>query len=240
MSTKQTTQDRQWYDDFLLELRLRDIKGPAIGDAIAEVEAHCADSGERPGDAFGDPRAYAASLEFAPSERETLDAAAWIKALAPAVAGVVAFVLTGAVVRALQAGITVGVSWGALAGVAFLVVATTLLVRFAASLLRRSWAMALFGGAAVMVGVLLPALWRTTAFRMPWWLGLVLLVGLLAFHVVALLRQGTQPDLAIDPRTGAETELARTKGALPAGRIVPWLVPALCLVWAVALWLIPS
>ena len=50
-----------WRDAFVLELRLRDVPGPQIGDALAEVDAHCADSGQSPQEAFGDPVHYAAT-----------------------------------------------------------------------------------------------------------------------------------------------------------------------------------
>jgi hypothetical protein len=54
--------DRAWADAFVLELRLADVPGRLIGDALAEVASHCADSGETPDDAFGDPVRYARSL----------------------------------------------------------------------------------------------------------------------------------------------------------------------------------
>jgi hypothetical protein len=54
---------QQWCDDFVLELRLLDVPGPVIGDRLAEVEAHCADTGETPAEAFGGPTDYARSLD---------------------------------------------------------------------------------------------------------------------------------------------------------------------------------
>ncbi|WP_324653451.1 hypothetical protein [Georgenia sp. H159] len=54
---------QDWCDDFVLELRLRDVPGPVIGDRLAEVEAHCADTGESPAEAFGDPTDYAMQLD---------------------------------------------------------------------------------------------------------------------------------------------------------------------------------
>lgn len=51
----------EWRDAFVLELRLREVPGPQIGEALAEVEAHCADSGQSPEEAFGDPVRYAAA-----------------------------------------------------------------------------------------------------------------------------------------------------------------------------------
>ena len=38
--------EQDWAEAFLLELRLRGVGGRRIGAALAEVEAHCAESGE--------------------------------------------------------------------------------------------------------------------------------------------------------------------------------------------------
>ena len=48
-----------WRDNFVIALKLRNISGSQIGDALAQVDAHCTDSGEAPEEAFGDPVAYA-------------------------------------------------------------------------------------------------------------------------------------------------------------------------------------
>lgn len=53
---------KTWCDDFVVELRLMDVPGDVIGDRLAEVEAHCAESGETPVEAFGDPVEYAQSV----------------------------------------------------------------------------------------------------------------------------------------------------------------------------------
>ncbi|MBF0671767.1 MAG: hypothetical protein IR160_04190 [Salinibacterium sp.] len=51
--------DPAWVEDFVLELRLLDVPGTHIGDALALVESHVAESGESAQDAFGDAREYA-------------------------------------------------------------------------------------------------------------------------------------------------------------------------------------
>lgn len=56
-------QHRRWCEDFVLELRMRDVAGTVIGDRLAEVEAHCTETGESPAEAFGEPTAYARSLD---------------------------------------------------------------------------------------------------------------------------------------------------------------------------------
>ncbi|MDR1808584.1 MAG: hypothetical protein LBR33_11855 [Propionibacteriaceae bacterium] len=54
--------DPEWASAFLIELRLQEVPGDRIGDALAEVEAHVAESGETAAEAFGDPAEYAKSL----------------------------------------------------------------------------------------------------------------------------------------------------------------------------------
>jgi hypothetical protein len=57
-STKKSTA-QAWSDDLLLALRLRDVPGARIGEVLAEVQSHVAETGEDPRVAFGQPRAYA-------------------------------------------------------------------------------------------------------------------------------------------------------------------------------------
>ena len=53
---------KQWCDDFVLELRMRDVPGGVIGDHLAEVETHCTEAGRSPLESFGDPTQYAREL----------------------------------------------------------------------------------------------------------------------------------------------------------------------------------
>ncbi|MFC8193611.1 hypothetical protein ACFUMH_18300 [Cellulomonas sp. NPDC057328] len=62
--------DAAWREELVLELRLHDVPGDAIGGALAEVEAHCVDSGEDAQEAFGDARTYAATLARATGRRD--------------------------------------------------------------------------------------------------------------------------------------------------------------------------
>ena len=51
--------EKDWVEAFVLEQRLIGVPGDRIGDMLAVVESHVADSGERAQDAFGEPVAYA-------------------------------------------------------------------------------------------------------------------------------------------------------------------------------------
>lgn len=59
-----TLVDYVWDDAFVVELRLLGVTGDRIGAALAEVEAHCADSGETRQAAFGAPVPYARALDL--------------------------------------------------------------------------------------------------------------------------------------------------------------------------------
>jgi hypothetical protein len=54
-----------WREAFVLELRLAHVDGRAVGDALAQVDSHCAESGRDPQEAFGDPARYAADIAAA-------------------------------------------------------------------------------------------------------------------------------------------------------------------------------
>jgi hypothetical protein len=57
-STRKSTA-QAWSDDLLLALRLRDVPGARIGEVLAEVQSHVAETGEDPRQAFGEADRYA-------------------------------------------------------------------------------------------------------------------------------------------------------------------------------------
>jgi hypothetical protein len=63
MTTGTSTYRRQ----LMLALRSRHVPGDRIGEIVAEVESHVADTGEDPVEAFGPPRRYAEAV--APAAR---------------------------------------------------------------------------------------------------------------------------------------------------------------------------
>lgn len=56
------TTTTEYTHQLALALRMRHVPGAAIGDAVAQVESHVADTGEDPVEAFGPAGAYAASV----------------------------------------------------------------------------------------------------------------------------------------------------------------------------------
>jgi hypothetical protein len=59
MSRTRKSPAQGWSDDLLLALRMREVPGARIGEVLAEVHSHVAETGEDPRVAFGEPRAYA-------------------------------------------------------------------------------------------------------------------------------------------------------------------------------------
>lgn len=55
------TSEKYTYD-LLVALRLREVPGDRIGEVIAEVESHVAETGEDPREAFGTPKEYAKTI----------------------------------------------------------------------------------------------------------------------------------------------------------------------------------
>ena len=69
--------DPGWAEAMLLELRLLGVGGSRIGAVLAEIDSHCADSGQTAEEAFGDPVDYAKGLELPAEDDVSPRALAW-------------------------------------------------------------------------------------------------------------------------------------------------------------------
>jgi hypothetical protein len=135
---------RGWTDEFVLALRLRDVTGNQIGDALALVESFCADSGESAQDAFGPASAYAASLTVATGAGSPTPSSVRASSLiARNVVGVVAVVVTSSAVAAWVRGAAMEVRWSDVVLLTGTVILTALAIRrfdsLAPALLTRFW-----------------------------------------------------------------------------------------------------
>ncbi|MEV0703443.1 hypothetical protein AB0I53_36775 [Saccharopolyspora sp. NPDC050389] len=74
------TLDKKYRDELTIALRMHEISGRRVGEVLAEVEAHVAETGEDPVEAFGRPREYAAQvaaqLDRATGKRSTMEVVA--------------------------------------------------------------------------------------------------------------------------------------------------------------------
>jgi len=82
-----------YQQQLLLALRLYDVPGPRIAEALAEVESHVRETGEDATEAFGAPKAYAAQLSTALGAEGTGTWAGLLRSLTwvHAVVGLVSF-----------------------------------------------------------------------------------------------------------------------------------------------------
>lgn len=190
--------DPEWETAFILESRALDYSGAAIGSALAEIEAHCAASGEAVADAFGDPREYAASLGL-PRTNEGLGAV-----IAGGLLGFIGVLLIPTAVRALTRGEPAVFTAGQLVSAGIVVAVIALVGIWGPWVFRRldrfkPWHAGLIGVAvpAAWVGLMLLA--PTPYPFPPVVVGIVGVVALIAG--VALEWIGVKPDPLTDPLT---------------------------------------
>lgn len=220
--------EKAWTDAFVLELRLLGVSGSRIGEALAEVEAHCAEGGEAAEVAFGHPVAYARSLA-----RRDDDAADVARAVAPTALQVVGLLVAVWTTPALRDGTPVALTTGQLATGALLLAAIGSLVLGANAVLRavvaRPVLVALgfvaLTGAMVGLLVLLDDVVLTVGAAPLAWLGLAALSGGTGWH---LLARRTGRALADDPVTTPFGQLVHppSRSSRAVDALTPWLVPA--------------
>ena len=179
--------EQAWCDDLLLRLRLRDVPGARIGEVLAEVQSHVAETGEHPREAFGPPKEYAArvadALGAAPSRgwRDAVRGLSWQDLATAAAIGVSSYLLADGLWALGAGGTTVlGLAAWAVCAVAALALADGL------------WAL----GAGA----------RTTA-GLPTWLvclGAALVLGACTARFVVTARHDPDADPVVDPRDGAD------------------------------------
>jgi len=221
-----------WQQELVLALRLRDVPGRRIGEVLAEVEAHCADSGQSPAEAFGDPQAYAA--QATPAGRR-LPVRSWFPQAVATPLGVVALLEgTVAVVDGVRAALTAG---GLLSVLATVVMVAAVVLRFD-DVVRRPWRSWLAISLAFVVVTVLPALLPAVVVTLP-------AQPLIAAGLLLLLAAWWRPggaggrvDLVVDPRTGSPAPLPRA--AEVALQVLRWGLPAVLLVAVLLVVLVPA
>ncbi|MUN62839.1 hypothetical protein GMA12_06745 [Kocuria sediminis] len=128
---------RSWCDDFVVELRLRAVPGPVIGDRLGEVETHCAATGDTPAEAFGDPAAYAARIA---EEGGTAPVSGTWTVTILSAAQVVALLVGTAAVTAWARGETLAYNVAQVGFLGLFVLVLLCLPRLVRPLVRRPWA----------------------------------------------------------------------------------------------------
>ena len=209
-----------WRDNFVIALRLRNISGSQIGDALAQVDEHCTDSGEAPEEAFGDPVAYATHVA---EQVRPVDLALSTSPLRAGLFGLAVLIavptlLSG--VSGLARGGPAELSIGSLVGAGVGTASIALVVQFASVLKdprqRGRWFAAMW---LLIAAMMWPSIiWTSTAVELSAWLSVGIAVVLLAATWVSL--RATGPDVVVDPLTGDSLPMPRW---LAPG--VHWLLP---------------
>ncbi len=224
----------EWAEAAILELRLLGVTGDRIGAALAEVDAHCVDSGDPASEAFGDPVAYVRSLALpaADSSRGGL-----VLAVLPPLLQVVGMLVALAAVTALRRGTPLEITTGVAAMVAILLACTTAVALWDTAALRLLIHHPLVAGVvlAVAVGAMVTAVLvgTGTLVALPAAPGLAAGAGVLAAATAWSLRRRDADESPLALPTGPTPEW---RGARLTRALTIWQVPATAVLLGVATW----
>lgn len=231
MSKHKQAVDTAWEDDFIVELRLQDVDGRTIGDALAQTRSHCAESGQTAREAFGDPEAYARSLDLPaqPSRETGLVAARSIIGL------VGMFVALWGFTAWLDGeGLTVTV--GRVAALLILTAAVLLIAWGIGFIVRHpGWSSLIMGSlvaSVVVAEILLPHPLVTLPALAAAAVGAAVVV---ATSVWEARTAAADDDPVVNPVTGSGEEVGRAARVLLA--LTPWILPIATAVLLLAIFL---
>ena len=225
--------DPRWAEALLLELRLRGVPGRTIGEVLAEVDAHCVESGETAAAAFGDAAAYGRSLDL-PTD-DDLSPRELFPALVRGTLQALGLLATVFGVGAWAAGEPLVITVGMLCFAGGLLLAELVLLRYADTVLRaallRSWAPAVGFFIAVSAAVVVLVLADQEVATVPGAWAALLGLCRVASGQVLVLRAGTDAGVsdAIVPPLGPAPAPSRTAGLLMVA--ATWSIP----LWTVLL-----
>jgi len=230
-----TSLPQSWSIPFAMTLRSRAVSGDAIGAALREVESHCAESGQSPIDAFGDPVEYAGTLA---AQAPAAQGEKLVSALAPTALGLAGLMLTTPAVEAWRRGSQTVVS----AGLCLSFVATLLVVVALVNpqLHRRRVGLGILAILGTLVVIGAPIVWTTQASTAPVPLCLAIaalaVLGSTAWH-----RGSVDPDAITDPLAGVDQPGAARGGFERAFPVVTaWLFPILAVLLGLLAWFVPG
>ena len=217
LNPNSTTLPADWAGAFVLALRTRDVTGPAIGDALRHTESFCADSGQSPQEAFGDPGAYADSLTDLPTHPKRNP----LTQLAPTLLGLAGMLLFLPAFTGARFGTAVEVPIGM---VLVFAEATLLAIGLSVrpSVLRRRWMLAVLLTVVFGLSMAVSALAMTPVVTLPAHPSVALAAVALIVSGIWSMRSGPGLDVITDPLApGAGTP---TPGWLRLG--LAWMMPA--------------
>lgn len=194
--------DKRWREDFIMAMRMQDASGEQIGDALATVDAHCAESGESAEVAFGDATGYATTLVPEPAAGSRLGSSFVVGALM----GLLGLLMVPRAVDDWAAGTQFAVTLGDMVAVAVVLGLTSTVMalprRVLPWLAKARYSVVDLLGAALMALLVLAMLFLTDVVaELDWRLALAVGVGLLVASVVLTWRDLATPDPVADPRS---------------------------------------
>ncbi|WP_167045238.1 hypothetical protein [Salinibacterium sp. ZJ454] len=193
-----TSPEKKWLDELAMELRLREVSGPAIGDAVASARELLADTGQGAHETFGSARDYAAALELPrASDGGALKSVLWTSLL-----GLLAFLLFAQATAALALEEPLLASPGQLALLSVPVILSAFLPLYLALAIRRRWVLVALVAVCAASGVLSALLAPSTPAEawlavdpIPWLIASGAMMVLLSiWGTVAALRRGDADD----------------------------------------------
>ncbi|TYC95967.1 hypothetical protein FQ377_14475 [Arthrobacter echini] len=226
----QQTSDKKWFDQLVMELRLRQVHGSAIGDTIASAKELLRDTGQPAEKMFGPARDYAEALELPSAPKHD-----WIRqALWPSTLGLLAFLLFNQAVVPWTRSELLLVSPVQLAFLATPVVLIAFLPLYLDAIIRRIWLCVGLSGIGALSGVLSAV--TAPEDRAEAWLAvdpLPWLIGSTLVMVALSIRNTTQSALTpgdddITDPSSATAESTGT-GMNVIVQITNWLFPILAL-----------
>lgn len=198
-----------WVEAMLLELRLQGVSGERIGAALAEVEAHVVDSGQNAQEAFGDPVAYARSLDLPPEPEQSRTAT--LKGVVPTL--IQLFGLVAVVACVPWRAEAVGVTTTLLTGLVVVALLPVVMVALGDRVLRAivDHPVVVFGVTLLCLGAVAAGLvvagrlgLDQTLFGVP--RPAMVLIGLIALAIgtwMAIRSDATEPDVVSSPVPGS-------------------------------------
>ena len=227
MNTNQI--DSTWENDFVVELRLLDVNGKHIGEALEQVRSHCADSGEDARETFGDPVAYARSLEL-----PTGTGSPWRMLLSTA-GGLVGMFLSWWSFSAWLDGQQFGLTVGQVVVALVMVLLAPLLLRHLRTVVEHPWLAIPLAVVVLLAAVAAPVLLTGVVVRLPalamTGIGVALVVGTAVWDH----RRAGDADPVLSPVPAAVERPGRTATLLGV-----WLMPLGTLLLLVLAWVLDS
>jgi hypothetical protein len=226
----QQTSDKKWFDQLVMELRLRQVHGSAIGDTIASARELLSDTGQQAEEAFGPARDYAAALELPSAPRHD-----WIrKALWPSLLGLLAFLFFNQAVVSWTRSELLLVSPAQLAFLATPVVLIAFLPLYLDTVIRRIWVCVGITAICALAGVLSAFITPTTRAEawlaldpLPWLIGSTLVMVALSIMNTVRSSHAVDDNDITDPLSGTPDSTGR--GARAIVQVTNWLFPILAL-----------